>query len=68
MSSTSSVREKILQSTKPILFGSLLSSEGTITLQNVPQLQDIDTTINLISQLGVRTEQKTNHRVRETKD
>lgn len=37
----------------PILFASLLA-EQPVTLHNVPQLKDIDTTLLLLSQLGAR--------------
>ncbi|WP_159565571.1 UDP-N-acetylglucosamine 1-carboxyvinyltransferase [Budvicia diplopodorum] len=39
----------------PILFAALLAEES-VELQNVPQLKDIDTTIKLLSQLGVKIE------------
>lgn len=41
----------------PILFASLLA-ETPIELLNVPELKDIDTTIKLLEQLGVRIERK----------
>lgn len=37
----------------PILFAALLAQKP-VTLHNVPQLKDIDTTIRLLSQLGVK--------------
>lgn len=39
----------------PILFAALLA-EDPVELQNVPKLKDIDTTIKLLSQLGVKIE------------
>ncbi|MTC71166.1 UDP-N-acetylglucosamine 1-carboxyvinyltransferase [Providencia sp. wls1914] len=39
----------------PILFAALLA-EKPVELQNVPKLKDIDTTIKLLSQLGVKIE------------
>jgi len=39
----------------PILFSALLAEEP-VELQNVPHLKDIDTTINLLSQLGTKIE------------
>ncbi|HHR6129717.1 TPA: UDP-N-acetylglucosamine 1-carboxyvinyltransferase [Providencia alcalifaciens] len=39
----------------PILFAALLAEES-VELQNVPKLKDIDTTIKLLSQLGVKIE------------
>ncbi len=39
----------------PILFAALLAEEP-VEIQNVPELKDIDTTMKLLSQLGVRTE------------
>lgn len=39
----------------PILFAALLAEEP-VELQNVPKLKDIDTTIKLLSQLGVKIE------------
>src|SRR5690606_3676241 len=39
----------------PILCASLLTS-GTLTLQNVPELNDIGTTLRLLGQLGVTHE------------
>lgn len=38
----------------PILFGAVLS-EGTVQLDNVPDLADIDTTVRLLSGMGVQT-------------
>ncbi|MDN6774411.1 MAG: UDP-N-acetylglucosamine 1-carboxyvinyltransferase, partial [Enterobacterales bacterium] len=37
----------------PILFAALLAEEP-VEIQNVPKLKDIDTTMKLLSQLGVR--------------
>ena len=39
----------------PILFAALLASDP-VEIQNVPKLKDIDTTMKLLSQLGVKTE------------
>ncbi|MCD1124931.1 UDP-N-acetylglucosamine 1-carboxyvinyltransferase [Jinshanibacter sp. LJY008] len=39
----------------PILFAALLAEEP-VELQNVPKLKDIDTTLKLLSQLGVKIE------------
>ncbi|MGV3345622.1 UDP-N-acetylglucosamine 1-carboxyvinyltransferase [Enterobacteriaceae bacterium LUAb1] len=39
----------------PILFAALLAEEP-VEIQNVPKLKDIDTTMKLLSQLGVKTE------------
>lgn len=39
----------------PILFASLLAEEP-VELQNVPKLKDIDTTIELLNQLGTKVE------------
>lgn len=39
----------------PILFASLLAEEP-VELQNVPELKDIDTTIELLNQLGTKVE------------
>lgn len=39
----------------PILFAALLASDP-VEIQNVPKLKDIDTTMKLLSQLGVRAE------------
>lgn len=39
----------------PILFAALLAEE-LVEIQNVPKLKDIDTTMKLLSQLGVKTE------------
>lgn len=39
----------------PILFAALLASEP-VEIQNVPKLKDIDTTMKLLSQLGVKAE------------
>lgn len=39
----------------PILFAALLAEEP-VEIQNVPKLKDIDTTISLLSQLGVQIE------------
>lgn len=39
----------------PILFAALLAEEP-VEIQNVPQLTDIDTTLKLLSQLGVKAE------------
>ncbi|SLM61498.1 MULTISPECIES: UDP-N-acetylglucosamine 1-carboxyvinyltransferase [Dickeya] len=39
----------------PILFAALLAEEP-VEIQNVPKLRDIDTTMKLLSQLGVRVE------------
>ena len=43
----------------PILISSLLSDE-TLTLKNVPSLQDIETCIDLLSALGVRVKRQGN--------
>ncbi len=40
----------------PILFAALLAEEP-VELRNVPKLNDIDTTLKLLSQLGVKVEQ-----------
>ncbi|TWG83491.1 UDP-N-acetylglucosamine 1-carboxyvinyltransferase [Cupriavidus gilardii J11] len=40
----------------PILCASLLAAD-TVTLSNVPDLQDVRTTLKLLRQMGVRTEQ-----------
>ena len=41
----------------PILCASLLTSD-TVTLSNVPALRDIDTTLKLLGQMGVRAERQ----------
>lgn len=41
----------------PILFSALLAEEP-VTLQNVPELRDIDTTMKLLTQLGAKVERK----------
>ena len=41
----------------PILTASLLSSQN-IELENIPELQDIKTTIKLLEEFGVRVSQK----------
>jgi len=41
----------------PILCASLLTAE-TLSLDNVPALRDIDTTLRLLGMMGVRTEQR----------
>lgn len=43
----------------PILFAALLAEEP-VEIQNVPDLRDIDTTIQLLERLGVRIERKAN--------
>ncbi|WP_392565945.1 UDP-N-acetylglucosamine 1-carboxyvinyltransferase [Utexia brackfieldae] len=40
----------------PILFASLLAQEP-VTIRNVPKLKDIDTTLELLSRLGVKIQQ-----------
>ncbi|MFC5431340.1 UDP-N-acetylglucosamine 1-carboxyvinyltransferase [Paraburkholderia denitrificans] len=44
----------------PILCAGLLSAEP-VHLDNVPDLQDVRTTLRLLGQMGVRTEQSGNH-------
>ncbi|WP_296660030.1 UDP-N-acetylglucosamine 1-carboxyvinyltransferase [Paraburkholderia sp.] len=44
----------------PILCAGLLSAEP-VHLDNVPDLQDVRTTLKLLGQMGVRTEQSGNH-------
>ncbi|MCK8208493.1 UDP-N-acetylglucosamine 1-carboxyvinyltransferase, partial [Erwinia amylovora] len=39
----------------PILFAALLAEEP-VEIQNVPKLKDIDTTMKLLGQLGVKAE------------
>lgn len=47
----------------PILFGAILT-DGKVVLENVPDLADIDTTVRLLSGMGVTTRHdRSNHRV-----
>ncbi|XOD70189.1 MAG: UDP-N-acetylglucosamine 1-carboxyvinyltransferase [Sodalis sp. (in: enterobacteria)] len=46
----------------PILFASLLTEEP-VEIHNVPKLKDIDTTIQLLCQLGAKVEQNTSVRL-----
>ena len=51
----------------PILISSLLSDE-TLNLQNVPNLQDIKTCIDLLSALGVRVKRQGNECLLDAND